>query len=113
MERLRSPERGEVYWVELDPTVGSEIRKTRPCLVVSSDKVNRLRKTVVVLPMSNGRMHDFPLHVAILASKEGSHVNVDQIRAVDKSRLGDFAGYVSQADLSQVSQALIRVLALS
>ena len=112
METSRFPARGEVYWVELDPTVGVEIRKTRPCLVVSSNIGNQRRGTVVVLPISNGPLRDFPLHVVLTASSDGSHVIVDQIRSVDKSRLGEFAGSVSSTDLVQVSRALRKVIAL-
>ena len=78
--------RFEVYLVALDPTVGYEIRKTRPCLVVSSDEVNAIIGTVIVAPMtSKGR--PFPMRVACEFAGKPGLVVLDQLRAVDKTRL--------------------------
>ncbi len=78
--------RFDVYLASLDPTVGSEIRKTRPCLVVSPDEMNHFIKTVIVAPMTTkGRV--YPTRVACKFQGKHGHVVLDQIRAVDKQRL--------------------------
>ena len=78
--------RFEVYLVSLDPTVGSEIQKTRPCLVISPDEMNQYLSTVIVAPMtSKGR--DYPTRVPCRFQGKSGQVVLDQIRTVDKRRL--------------------------
>ncbi|MCY3024652.1 MAG: type II toxin-antitoxin system PemK/MazF family toxin, partial [Planctomycetota bacterium] len=79
--------RGEVWWVSLDPTRGSEIRKTRPCLVLSHDTLNRLRRTVVVVPLSTAAKPHPPITVPLTCQGKPAVAVVDQIRAVSKERL--------------------------
>ena len=79
-------ERFDVYLVILDPTVGSEIQKTRPCLIISPDEMNRHIATVIVAPMrTKGR--SYPTRVACTFKEKEGQVVLDQIRTVDKSRL--------------------------
>jgi mRNA interferase MazF len=78
--------RFDVYLASLEPTVGSEIQKTQPCLVVSPDELNHFIKTVIVAPMTTkGRV--YPTRVACKFRGKHGHVVLDQIRAVDKQRL--------------------------
>jgi mRNA interferase MazF len=78
--------RFEIYLVSLDPIVGSEIKKTRPCLVVSPDEMNRHIHTVIVAPMTTkGRL--YPTRVACRFRGKTGHVVLDQVRTVDASRL--------------------------
>lgn len=78
--------RFEVYLVHLDPTQGSEIRKTRPCLVISPDEMNRHLRTVIVAPMTTqGRA--YPSRVAVTFAGTDGLVVLDQIRTVDRTRL--------------------------
>ena len=78
--------RFEVYLVALDPTLGREIRKTRPCLVVSPDELNRHISTVIVAPMT-ARGQDYPTRVACRFQGKAGQVVLDQLRTVDKARL--------------------------
>jgi len=78
--------RSEVYLVKLDPTVGSEIQKTRPCLVVSPDEMNRFINTVIVAPLTT-KGNPYPSRVPLRFKGKRGHVVLDQIRAVDKTRL--------------------------
>jgi mRNA interferase MazF len=78
--------RFEVYLVSLDPTVGSEIKKTRPCLVVSPDEMNRHIRTVIVAPMTT-KGRQYPTRVACRFKGKAGHVVLDQIRTVDRERL--------------------------
>jgi mRNA interferase MazF len=78
--------RFDVFLVNLDPTVGSEITKTRPCVIVSPDEMNRFIRTVIIAPLtSKGR--SYPTRVACKFDKKDGQVVLDQIRTVDKTRL--------------------------
>ncbi|MBP8947295.1 MAG: type II toxin-antitoxin system PemK/MazF family toxin [Candidatus Promineofilum sp.] len=93
--------RFDVYLIELDPTQGSEISKTRPCLVVSPDEMNRWIRTVIIAPMTT-KGQAYPTRVACdFQGKEGQVV-LDQIRTVDKSRLTRRLGRLDKATASQV-----------
>jgi mRNA interferase MazF len=76
--------RFEVYLVSLDPTIGSEIKKTSPCLVVSPDEMNRHIRTVIVAPMTT-RGRQYPTRVACRFKGKAGHVVLDQIRTVDSA----------------------------
>ena len=78
--------RFEVYRVNLDPTVGSEVRKTRPCLVVSPDEINHTIRTVIIAPMTT-RGQTYPTRVRCRFKGRDGQVVLDQIRTVDRSRL--------------------------
>lgn len=78
--------RFDVYLVSLDPTVGSEIKKTRPCLVVSPDEMNRHIRTVIVAPMST-KGRQYPTRVVCRFKGKSGQVVLDQIRTVDNARL--------------------------
>jgi mRNA interferase MazF len=104
--------RGEVYWVNLDPTVGSEIRKRRPCVLVGATPVNQARRTVVVVPLSSAGRARPPLAVPVQCLEQTVIAVCDQIRAVDKSRLLSLAGRLSRDDLAKVEDGLRTVLSL-
>jgi mRNA interferase MazF len=107
-----SVQRGSVWWVDLDPTRGAEIRKTRPAVVLSADGLNRVRRTVMVVPLSTGPAPHPPIVVATPSAGEGSAAVCDQLRAVDKARLTRMAGALSQSDLRAVEDAVRAVLQL-
>jgi mRNA interferase MazF len=106
------PRRGEVWWVQLDPTRGAEIRKTRPCLVVSANVLNERRRTVVVAPLSSSPEAAPPLLVPVTCAGRRAAVVVDQVRAVSKERLLRRRGELSDPDLAAVEEALRLVLEL-
>ena len=112
MQKTKNPHRGDVVWVNLDPTVGGEIQKRRPCIVVSLSVLNEQRRTVVVVPLSQSSTPRPPLVVAVPSAGEGSNARIDQIRAVDKSRILDAAARLNRADMEQVEQGLRVVLGL-
>jgi mRNA interferase MazF len=78
--------RFDVYLTNLDPTVGSEIQKTRPCLIVSPDEMNRHIRTVIVAPMTTAGK-DYPTRVSCTFKKKKGQIVIDQIRTIDKTRL--------------------------
>jgi mRNA interferase MazF len=102
--------RFDVYLVNLDPTVGNEIQKTRPCLIISPDEMNSYISTVIVAPMTTGE-RPYPTRVACrFQSKEGQVV-LDQIRTVDKIRLVKRLGRLSAATQKKVLAVLADLFA--
>ena len=97
--------RFEVFLVNLDPTVGSEIRKTRPCVVVSPDEMNRYVRTVVVAPLTTaGR--PYPSRVPVRFAGKNGQVVVDQLRTVDKIRLARRLGALEPREAAAVLEVL-------
>jgi mRNA interferase MazF len=106
------PRRGEVWWVRLDPARGSEIAKTRPCLILSTNVVNERRRTVVVIPLSSSPQPSPPLLVPVSCAGREAVAVVDQIRAVAKERLEKRLGELTSEHLEAVEQGLHAVLEL-
>jgi mRNA interferase MazF len=102
------PRRFEVWLVSLDPTRGSEVRKTRPCVIVSPDEMNRHIRTVIVAPMTiAGRR--YPTRVAVAFEEKEGQIALDQLRAVDKARLVRHLGLISRPTAAKVCTALIEM----
>ena len=104
--------RGEVWWVSLDQTRGSEIKKTRPCVVLSHDTLNRLRRTVVVVPLSTAARPHPPITVPVTCQGKTAVAVVDQIRAVAKDRLKSKVEDLSPDEIDEVCQAISAILEL-
>lgn len=102
--------RGAVHLVVLDPTAGSEIRKTRPCLIVSPDELNQHLRTVVVAPMTTGG-RAYPWRVACRFQRRDGHVAVDQLRTVDTERLIKRLGKIDSDTLTDVLRVLQEMFA--
>ena len=100
--------RFDVYLVNLDPTVGSEIKKTRPCLIVSPDEMNRNIRTLIIALMTSGQK-DYPTRVSCTFRKKQGQIVLDQIRTIDKARLIKKLGTIdssAQLDVISVLQKL-------
>ena len=104
------PRRGEIWWVALDPTKGSEISKTRPCVVFTRDLVNEHRRTVVVVPLSSSPSPHPPVKVAVHCDGKRAVAVVDQIRAIAKERLRKRIGVLSEQEMEAISDALRQIL---
>ncbi len=102
--------RFEVYLVNLDPTSGREIRKTRPGLVISPDEMNRHIGTVIVAPMTT-KGRDYPSRVNATFQKKRGQIVLDQIRALDKSRLVKRLGKIDKRTADKVLQVLLEMFA--
>ena len=102
--------RGEVHLVGLDPTKGSEIRKTRPCLIVSPDELTRHLRTVIVAPMTTGGQA-YPWRVPCRFQSRSGFVALDQLRTVDTERLLGRLGRLSPAVVSEVQRVLQEMFA--
>ena len=102
--------RGEVYLVRLDPTLGSEIQKTRPCVVVSPDELNAHLHTVIVAPMTTaGRA--YPWRIRCRFQNRSGYVALDQLRTVDRERLVKRLGELSASTMTEVLGTLQEMFA--
>ncbi len=99
--------RGEVWWVEFDPSVGSEIRKTRPAVIVSNDAANRNLLRVVVVPITSNTDRQYPGEALVTIAEKQGKVMADQIMAADKSRLKKQLCTLSKADMLAVENAIL------
>jgi len=104
--------RGEVYWVNLDPTQGAEIRKQHPCVLVGAAPINKARRTVVVVPLSTSAKPRPPLTIPVQCLGKQVVAVCDQIRAIDKTRLRESAGPLSKEDMEAIDEGLRQVLVL-
>jgi mRNA interferase MazF len=99
--------RGEVYWVNLDPTVGTEIKKTRPALVVSPDDMNKVLPRVIVAPLTS-KGQPLGCRPEIILGGKQARILLDQLRCVDKLRL---AGKMGEVDMALWHPLLLEMLA--
>ena len=102
--------RYDVFLINLDPTVGSENKKSRPCLVVSPNEMNRVIRTVIVAPMTTAQ-RAYPSRVNLVFRKKAGQVALDQIRTVDRSRLIKKLGSISPKTRTKVHNVLAELLA--
>jgi mRNA interferase MazF len=102
--------RFDVFLVSLDPTVGSEIKKTRPCVIISPDEMNRYIQTVVIAPMTSSGS-DYPSRIPVTFQGKKGRIVLDQIRTVDKARLVKKLGSITEATAKTVSRRLMEMFA--
>ena len=98
----------EIYWVELNPTKGSEMKKTRPCLVLSPDEMNKYLNTMIIAPITS-RIRKYPFRVEIKFDKNGM-IALDQIRTIDKSRIIKKFGELKNKEIKKVKDILQKML---
>lgn len=104
--------RGEVWWVEFDPAVGSEIRKTRPGVIVSNNSANRNLTRVIVVPLTSNTARIYPGEARVSVAGTQSKAMADQIMTADKVRLKSRIDELTKADMLAVEQAIRVQLAL-
>jgi mRNA interferase MazF len=93
--------RGEVYWVNLNPTQGAEVNKVRPCLILSPDQANRHLQTVLVAPITSS-IHGYPTRIPCTIKGRSGEIMLDQMRSISKDRLGSKMTELSLDELEQV-----------
>ncbi|HLW84389.1 MAG TPA: type II toxin-antitoxin system PemK/MazF family toxin [Candidatus Sulfotelmatobacter sp.] len=102
------PRRDEVWLIALDPSKGSEIKKTRPCLVVSPDEMNEFLHTTLVAPMTT-TLRNYPTRVDLVFRGKAGQIALDQLRAVDRQRLVRKLGAITARAASEVSSVLVEI----
>ena len=106
------PRRGEVWWVSFDPSVGGEIQKTRPTLVLSNNAANTALNRVVVVPLTSRTERLYPGEAMVTINGEQSKAKADQIATASKQRLRNKMGSLSAADLAAVERAVLLQLGI-
>ncbi len=101
-----SMKRGEVWWVEFDPSIGSEIRKTRPAVIISNDAANRGLPRVMAMPLTSNTARVYPGEAMVTLAGRRSKAMADQIMAADKRRLKSMVGVLSRDDMIAVEDAI-------
>ena len=99
----------EVYLIDLDPTIGHEIKKTRPSVIISPDEMNENIGTIIIAPMTT-KSHNYPSRVKVNFMKKNGWIILDQIRCIDKSRLVKRLGKIKEAEIISVKQVLNEML---
>lgn len=102
--------RFDIYLVNLDPTVGSEIKKTRPCLIISPDEMNQNIKTVIIAPMTT-KGTEYPTRVLCKFKSKNGQIVLDQIRTIDKVRLVKRLGKIDSNTQKEVLEVLAEMFA--
>ena len=104
--------RGETWWVDFDPSQGSEIQKRRPAVILTVDPLNKARRTLVVVPLSSSPNPQPPIVVAVSSAGSDSVAVCDQVRAVDKRRLSRRRGRLPANDMRAVEDGVRTILGL-
>lgn len=109
MEVSRTITQYDIYWVSLDPTEGSEIAKTRPCVIVSPDELNAHLRTVIIAPLTS-TIKNYPYRVNCVVSRKKGSIALDQLRTVDKVRLSEYIAHLSANEIEGVKDVLREML---
>ena len=99
----------DVYWVDLDPTKGHEIKKTRPCVVISPNEMNKYIGSVIIAPMTS-KSKQYPSRIEVLFNQKQGWIVLDQIRTIDKRRLIKKVGSLKKDEISKIKSLIKEML---
>jgi mRNA interferase MazF len=99
----------DIFWVDLNPTVGHEIKKVRPCIIISPNEMNSNIDTVIIAPMTT-KSRNYPTRIKIYFNKKTGWVVLDQIRTIDKIRLKEKAGHLKEEEIVNIKGILKEML---
>lgn len=103
-------QRGEIWWVNFDPSQGMEIQKCRPAVILTVNALNKARGTVIVVPLSTSAQPRPPIVISLPSAGENSVAVCDQLCAADKKRFGKKIGYISHIDLAKLTESVKIIL---
>ena len=112
MNGKKHPKRGEIYWVDLDPAIGEETKKTRPGLIVSNNIGNEVSSIVMVAPITSKVDNVYPFEVKTVLNGKPAKIMLNQCKALDKSRLKDKIGNVDSDTMRNAEEAIRIVFGL-
>ena len=95
----------QIVLVNLDPTIGSEIKKTRPCVVISPDEMNKYLRTIIVAPMTT-TSRKYPTRIEVKHDRKAGWIVIDQIRTIDKQRIIKILGRLSQPEIKELKSVI-------
>ena len=99
----------QIYLINLDPTIGYEIRKTRPCVIISPNEMNITIETVIIAPMKT-KSHNYPTRVPLTFQEKNGWIVLDQIRTVDKKRIFKKLGKLNPLEIESIKSVLNEML---
>jgi len=99
----------QIILVNLDPTIGSEIKKTRPCVIISPDEMNKYLNTAIIAPMTS-KSRDYPTRVKVHYNNKKGWIVIDQIRTIDKRRVIKTLDQLTRKDISEIKQTIRETL---
>ncbi|RLD70710.1 MAG: type II toxin-antitoxin system PemK/MazF family toxin [Bacteroidetes bacterium] len=95
----------QIVLVNLDLTIGSEIKKTRPCVIISPDEMNKYLRTIVLAPMTT-KSRKYPTRIKVKHERKTDWIVIDQIRTIDKQRIIKVLGKLSQAEIKEIKSVM-------
>ena len=99
----------DIFWVGINPTIGHEIKKVRPCIVLSPDEMNFNIDTIIIAPMTT-KSRSYPTRVKVIFQKKSGWIILDQIRTIDKIRLKEKAGHLDEIEITEIKGILKEML---
>ncbi len=102
--------RFESFWIDLQPTIGVEMQKLRPCVILSCNEMNERLGTIIIAPITS-KIRQLPFRVSIILQGKNGEVALDQLRAVDKSRLGKSLGNLAEKETEEIIRKLAEMFA--
>jgi len=100
----------EIYWVNLDPTQGSEISKKRPCVIISPDELNTSLNTIIVAPLTSTIRINYPWRTLCVVNGKTGVIAIDQLRTIDRSRLANKMGHLAGLEINALKESLKQML---
>ena len=98
-----------VHWINLEPTTGSEVSKTRPCVIISPDEMNKYLRTVIIAPLTH-TLKSYPTRVLCKIDGDDGNVMLDQLRTVDKARIGNLIAYLNTNEIAEIKAIINQML---
>ncbi len=99
----------DVYWIDLNPTTGSEVNKTRPCAIISPDEMNLHLNTVIIAPLTT-TIKSYPFRINCIFAKKKASIALDQIRTIDKARAQKYIGRLNSLTIEEIKNILKAML---